>query len=158
MATRYDLENFFDDMETFIKANLNTKIAELDAEKDDDITLKQIKTGAYFIQSLDERSVSFDPYCIFGIVNLEPIPTDGWTADGVTMQVVIVVADPGTGDILKRVLRYQRALREIFEQNWEKFNKRLKLNVSKTIPVELTQVNTGNRYQAIGVNIETCLP
>lgn len=155
----YDLESLLTDVETVLKANLPGRLTAIDAEKNDGVTLKQIDNAAYFAQTLNQGVAAFDPYLAYGVIDQSPDGNYGGTADRVSLQVVIVLSDPGQDTaILKRVLRYQRALREVFEQNWEKTRKGIKLRVEPTLPVQLSELDTSKNYRAVGVQIETQLP
>jgi hypothetical protein len=156
---KYDLESLFADIDACLKANLTTKLAAIDTEKGDGIVLKTVNSSAYFAQTLNMGIGAYDPYLVYGVIDQAPDGIGPATADRITMQVVLVIADPGQDpDILKRVLRYQRALRELFEQNWEKMRKGVKLRIEPTLPVQLTELDSSKEFRAVGVQLEVQLP
>jgi hypothetical protein len=157
--TLYDLEALLADVEAVLKANLPSQLTAIDSEKNDGITLKQIDNAAYFAQTLNQGVAAYDPYLAYGVIDQSPDGNYGGTADRISIQVVIVLSDPGQDpSVLKRILRYQRALRQVFESNWEKTRKNIKIRVEPTLPVQLTELDTSKSFRAVGVQIETQLP
>lgn len=161
MATRLDIERFCAEVETFLKANLNTKLAALDAEKADSITLKTLPTAAYFFQTLGDKIANYDPFLFYGIDSMRVRDGQGIgpaTAKDYTIHVVVVIQDNGNDpNIVKRLLRYQRALWEIFEVDWATLRHGVKLRIGGLVPIALELLNRSAPDRAIGISLEVTL-
>lgn len=118
--TRYDLECFLDDVRTLLASSLNTKLTEIDSDKADSITLRQVDAAGYFLQSLDTQNLNVDPFVVYGVE--EPV-ADMVAGPGLSVKykayVLLVIADAGNdANVFRRLYRYQRALLELFCTNW----------------------------------------
>lgn len=156
MATKYDLESLLNDVQAMIAANLNTKIAAIESDRGAlSPTLKTVASGAYFLQTLNDAAANFDPYILYGVDDIESDGRGANTLERFKLSVVIVLADNGQDmNITKRMLRYRQALKEIFETNWQTLNNGVKLRVAPSIPVPITNLNSDERYQAVGLAID----
>lgn len=154
----YDMEDFFDDLLAFMQDNLNTKIDELNTEKGDTL-LQNIADEAYVFQTLDNGLVNYDPFLFYGFTILEQRAEYGFSAKILQVEVTIIMAaDPSGDDETHKLLRYSRVLQELFEKNWNKVNKRVKLKVTSLEPIGFSLVNSSQPYRAIGVYLEGALP
>lgn len=156
-VAKYDVETFLDALGTLLTSNLNTKIAEISTEKGDASTvpMAQLHADAFFKQTLNNDCAAFDPYLLYGVTD---ISTDGIGPASIrtcTFEVSIVVADQGTDkNIVKRVLRYQRALEEVLHENFDRLRAGFKLKVNSLVPVQLTAVNSPAQFRAVGVELQ----
>jgi hypothetical protein len=156
---RYDIENFFDDLKAFLQANMNTKLAAIDAEKADGITLGTISNAAYFFQTLGDEIANYNPFVFYGIDQLPANAIYSNVDAAITAQVVIVLSDDENDpNIMKRLLRYQRALIELFESNYAGISKIGKILVSGLAPAPLALAGRAGLDRVIGVNLEVHLP
>lgn len=156
--SRYDVEQLLTDVETKLKASLNTKLSELDAEKNDGITLAQIDTEAY-LTSLNGKEANF-PVCIhYGEVDTSPEAAAGPSvAKRVVVEVAVLLSDDGSDpNILKRAYRYRRALEELFEANWGKIGPGIRLQVTSLQPVSIRSLETAAVSKVIGVQLEAVI-
>lgn len=161
MARKYDIEDLFADLDAFLKANVNTQIQAIDTEKGALATgaLKTIDSAAFFAQSLNLATAAYDPFLAYGLIDQAEDSIGPATADILPIQVVIVVADAGQDPlILKRMFRYQRALKEIFTANWDKVRPSIKIEIAPVLPVQMTDIDTSKKFRAVGVQIKTELP
>lgn len=153
---KYDVETFFADLETFMKANLNTKIAAINTEKSDSITLATVADEAYFFQSLDERVANYNPIIFYGLTS--DVESDGigpYTSKKLKVNVTIIVNDQNLASLGKRYLRYNRALEEIFLENWDRaVNNGIKLKVTSPVLIDFTLLNDSQPYRVVGVELE----
>lgn len=152
--SKIDFETILDEVKTVMTANLNTRISAITAEKGSGVSLRTIDSAAYFLQTLDSRPAMFDPFVFYGISNIEGDGGHSATPMKLTMFCIIVCSDDGEDDqTARRMFRYQRALREIFEENFELPESSVKLSVSSLVPVEVTLLNTTQSHRAIGVEL-----
>jgi hypothetical protein len=154
MMIKYDLERFLEDIEAILVDQLNDKLVQIDTEKADDIILKPVDDGAYFLQELNSRVANYDPFVVYSIESMEPISTLGGTASKVTVSIVLIIADNGQDiAITKRILRYSRALKEVIEENFALDENGINLEVQSLVPVEFQRLNTSENYRAVGINV-----
>lgn len=157
----YDLEILLEDIETLIKANLNTKIAALNSEKNDSITLATVDSEAYFFQSLDGKQINYTPFVAYGISGFDEPDGNGHYGAAeikVSIDVVICLEDVGQDvNITKRMLRYQRLLKEIIEYNFDGLTSGVKLSVQNQLPIDIALLNSSHTHKAIGITIHAIL-
>lgn len=155
----YDIENLLADIEATLKANLNTVIARIDAEKADSIVLKQIPSSAYFFETLDQRVANFNPFILYGIEGIDTITQRGSSAQKITISVIVVLHDPqDKNPIPKRMLRYSRALKETIEENYTLTSNGISLEIQSLVPVPFQLLNSTLSYRAVGILITATLP
>jgi len=152
---KYDVEKFCADLKTVLAANMNAKLLQIDAEKADAITLKPVDANAYFFQELNGNTANYDPYVLYSIEDMGSTGLGPVTVERPVVHFVVVLADTGqdaTG-IAARMLRYQRALKEIFEEHWAENGNGIKLEISSMVPVQFSLMNSANPFRAIGVAV-----
>lgn len=156
-----DVEDILDAVKLILTTHLNTKIQAINAEKADAYTLKEINDSAYFLQTMDAAQANYDPYIFYGVGEMadEPAPYPGGrTAYRLDLDVLIVVADHGNDvNIGRRMLRYQRALKEVFEEHFDELPGRSKLSVKSQVPVTIQLLNSSHRHRVVGVLLGTDL-
>lgn len=154
MARVYDLESLLTDLEALFKANLNNKIASIDNEKPNSLGLKPVVDEAYFLQTLNERAVNVDPFILYGVEDIQSTGLGPATQSSFQISVVLALADHGEEmNTTYRMFRYQRAIREVLEENWNESTNGVKLTVTSLVPVQLSLFNSDDNYRAIGVLI-----
>lgn len=155
MTSAYDVERFFTDLVTLLKANMNTKLSALDTEKND-YTIPKIDDGAWFFQTLNESHLNFNPCILYGVSNFEDVENPyGASAIRMLVEIVIIVADQGNdANIMSKMFRYQRALREVITDNFDGINFGSKLNIENQIPIDLKLLNSSYLHKAIGVTVK----
>ena len=152
---KFDLECFFDNLEQFLKDNLNTRINAIDVEKNSGWTTENVDPEAYVFQSLDNLPVNFDPILFYGISQMPSKGIGPATAKNPRIEISVIKTDDESKTIGKKLLRYQRALEEIFEENFYKINNvRPKIEVSSLQPISFQMQNSSNQFKAIGIEIE----
>jgi hypothetical protein len=150
----YDLEQFITDVQTLCAAQLNTKIAALNSEKNDSIVLASIDSSAYVVQSFDAETVNWNPFVFIGVNEIKDMsePIRGASATDVKVVVAIVLEDASVDvQVWKRMFRYGRALKEIFEDNFDGIGRSIKLSVQSQVPIELPLLNDSFTHKAMGV-------
>lgn len=118
---KFDAEDILDTVLGVMTAGLNTQIAAIEAEKIAagkglTPTLAQIDSGSYVEQTWSDEILNFNPGIFYGI---EDVSTQSiGMAVAKTYKIfceVIVIDDGNSVGCHKRILRYSRALEEIFE-------------------------------------------
>lgn len=155
---KYDLESILDDVKTTITSNIGAKITAINSEKSDDAVLVSISNDAYFLQSLDEEVVNKDPFVVYGIEDIESVYQHGNSSEILSIYVAIVISDNGRKDINRVLFRYQRILKEIFEENFQNNNFSNKISVTRLTPVAFDAFDSSAQFKAIGIILETTLP
>lgn len=155
---KYDIESLLLDIETLLKNNLNNKITAINSEKNDSIVLAQIDSNAYFMQSLDGPEVNYNPFIFYGIEAISDEATGAnfsFTPMRLSIAVALVMEDSGLDvNISRRMFRYQRAIKEIFEEGFDSIPEGIKLTVQSQVPIELSLLNDSYKHKAIGVTIK----
>jgi hypothetical protein len=155
---KYDIESLLKDIEAVLSVNLNAKLTQIDTEKADGITLKPIDSRAYFLQELNSRVANYNPFILYGITNIEPRPQVGGTAAIFTVNVALVFADHGNDQhIVKKMLRYSRALKECIEEHFYLIKNSINLEVQSLVPGDFQRLNTSENYRVVGVDITATL-
>lgn len=164
MAARYDLESALLDTLVVLQDNLNDKIAAIDAEKTaagQELipALAAIDNGAYHVQSLINKVINTQQFCFYGIEKSVPLSSGQVTAEVVNIYVTIGVLDNAqTNDAYRRTLRYIRALKEIFEENFSAFNGASKIKIETLTPVSLKlSEDSSEEYKLGGVSLQVGL-
>ncbi len=118
---KFDLESFRDYFLTMIQSAWAAKIAEINAEKSDAITLQDIPSAQYF-SDLNESVVNFNEFIHYEFGEIQTITQPRMPAAMVVeMAVAVVVTDPQSGlSAENKALRYTRALAEIIMANASK--------------------------------------
>lgn len=158
---RYDIEQLLVDIKQIMVDNLNTRIAAVNAEKNDGMTLSPIPAAAYFCQSMDGTQTNFDPFVFFGVESIDEDNSGynfGYSPEKLTISVAIVVVDEGnTINIPSKLFRYQRALKETFEMNFNSISEGVKIAVQGQVPIDLALMNNKFRHKAIGVTLKVAM-
>lgn len=153
MATK-DVESILDDILSFLQANLNTKITEVNTEKGDGIEMDTVGSTAYLMQTLNDTIANFDPFVFYGVVDSNSDGVGPATSKTYIFNVVIVKVDSGQSLNLDRVmLRYNRVFVELFEKNWDKISKSDKFEVQSLEPISFRLLNNSDDYRATGVEL-----
>ena len=155
----HDIETMADDIETFLKANLNTEIGNVNTEKADSITLKTVDSGAYIFQFLNNKVSNFSPFVFY--MSMDPESVEGiGPSTGRTLKFLIVICLPQSEndqDNPRVMLRYGRSLQIVFEQNYDRISRHATFKVDTLSPVsfKLSTVEGTEEYNAVGVVLST---
>lgn len=155
---KLDVEVILKNIKETLLDKLNTKLLEIDTEKNDGIVLSPVDPGAYILQSLDEFPVNFDPALFYGIESIETVGEYSATHKKMKIEISVILADPQDGSIFSRLFRYQRAMEETFLESYFTIkNMREKVKVTSLEPVAFRVQNSTSEFKAIGVMIEISL-
>ncbi len=162
---RYDAEDLLDDLLAIVQAKLPAK---LEAIEDEKISkgkgvakgLKPIPTNAYYCQTWDNKICNSPAAIYYGIEDVQT--TDimaGASAIKYTVFFEIILTDNNQyNDTHKRIQRYSRALREIFEENMSKNSSFSNTKVETVRPISFKlELDTDDETKVGGVSISTTI-
>lgn len=159
--SNFDIECFIDNLEIFLKDNLNDAIQAIDDEKnanrapENQWETEKVDPEAYVYQSLDNLPVNFDPILFYGVSKVETIGIHGATAKKYFIEVTVIKTDDESKTIGRKLLRYQRAMNEIFIKNYFTINNvRPKIEIADLQPIHFSVQNSSAQFKAIGIEIE----
>ena len=149
-------------IENTIKPKLNDKFDEIDNERNDDILLKKINMDeAILFQSWNDRALNFDPILFYSInesKTISPIPSQHAASWEIEFSIIFKELHEGPGIVAKKLFRYQRALRELFQKDYITIgNTRRKVEIRNLNPVSFQIQNNDQFFRAVGVVVETTL-
>jgi len=146
--SKYDEETFMYELQQLIIDNLPAKIAEINAEKADGLTLNAVDSSN-FIDNLDDEILNADPVVYYGLAGIESTPLGPSTGRKIGVFFdVIWINDFTQRNLTRKALRYSRALREIIEKNF-KNRKAGDLWVESMTPTDV-KLNDDETYYKIG--------
>ena len=156
---RYDLESLITDLKAICQANLNAKLTAIDAEKADGLTSFQIPTTAYLFQDLRQESIApHKAIMFFGVDDPESNGIGPATLERVEIYFIVICQRlPDALEYHTRLLRYMRALKEIFEENWHKIPNANRFTISSLSPTTLEGPGFQAGYKAVGVKVQAIL-
>lgn len=152
MIKKQDLEVILDSIQTLVNANFNTKLTSITTEKGDNLLLQPLDSRGFAILGLTETIMNYDPFIAILVENLENISIPGGSASKATFYVVAVKEDNGVDvAIHKKMLRYQRAIQEIFIENFDDLGTGTKYEIAGLAPQRLQGLNTSKTFRGAGV-------
>lgn len=159
---KQDLEVILDSIVTLIKNKLNTKLSAISSEKGGSVPLPAIDTSndsfglpnGISILTLNEKIFNVDPFIHLEITDIQSTSMPGITANKVSLAVLAVKADEGdNANIHRTMLRYMRALQEIFEENFDDLAVGSKYSIENLAPRTLGELDTVKTFRGSGVGI-----
>jgi hypothetical protein len=160
--SRYDTESLLSDIKKILVANLNTKISAVEAEKiAAGFPATQLAavdtTNGYFEQNWSDAILNIKPAIFFGLEDIRAQgmgPTTQETYQ-VFVEVILVSAQTDTLD-KNRIHRYARAIKEVFEENYDKIPGTIKIETVRPVSFRL-DLNSSDEIKVGGVSITTAL-
>lgn len=147
--SKYDEETFLYDLKEMIISNLPAKIAEINTEKNDSITLVAVDSSNY-IDNLDDEILNADPVIYYGLAGIEANSAGPSTSRKIGIFFdVIWINDFTQNNLNRKALRYSRVLREIIEKNYKKIRYAGDLAVESMTPTDV-KLNDDETYYKIG--------
>ena len=132
---KQDAESIVDIILTIVKTNMNTKLAEITAEKNDGITLSDIPDAAYYFNHIPKNN-NRSSFVVYGITNTEILDNAGMgVLKRYSIDIEIALSgltNKGIETLERSLMRYTRAIEEVLAENWS----------NKTLygTLELTQI------------------
>lgn len=151
---KYDVEQFEDDMLALVKSNISAKVAEINAEKGDDML--QAPRDDQYINNYSRDNINKDFWIYYAVVQSEPIAQAGASlALEVTMDFYIAFCNVNNdGAAQKKTLRYIRALSEIFQSNYRKHAEISALKITSHFGGQTRFENNRNWYKIGAVELK----
>jgi hypothetical protein len=154
MGKIYDIEQFVDEVEALFKSNYNAQLALVDADKNDGLILDQVNENAFVIQTMDEKAFNENPFLFIGINGVESESGQAALRETIAVEIVIVLVDNYDRSIDKKLLRYQRAMKELILSNFNKLTRdRSEVEIKSMVPIQFQLQNSDRTHKAIGIEI-----
>ena len=155
---KIDLEYYLARIKELLQDKLPSKLTEIDSEKNDGLVLPQIENDAYFFQGYHERMVNYSDFIIYGIDEIQSNSVNAMNNKTYTFFVEIAFTDRGENDVnLKKMMRYGRALEEIFLENYAKILGNTRFNIQLLEPITFESKESGVFLNSIGVKVTATL-
>lgn len=155
---KYDIENLLADTLKIVNDNLNVKLRAISAEKADGLNLLELDPAKCFFQDLDKSDAIAAPLFLFYGVDDPQVDGIG-PASAIRAELffILVLMDTGENKLfMTRLLRYMRAMQEIFQDNYDKIVRVGRISVSSLAPVSFT-IQGGGSFKAVGVKLKASL-
>lgn len=151
---KVDVEVIMDAIGSELVNQLNTRIAAMNTEKGG-TALPTVDNNAYFQQTLDDRVANYDPFLVYGVTSVETrqeIDSASWEDFTISVNICFhrQVKDLTTA---KMAYRYNRILKELFSQAWDRIKPGFKFYVTSIEPVPFTLADSSRAYMATGVDL-----
>lgn len=153
--TRRDEEFFVMKMADYFKANLNTKIAAINAEKNDGITLTSVDSSAYYFMTFGQTMPLYDPVVLFGVEPEEGATNDGESSEIMSLVVEMVVNSkltPNSETLFKTLARYRRAIKEVIRDGIR--NSKIPAGDLTNLPNAAFTAGKDEQFFVLGVGIK----
>ncbi len=152
---RFDVESFGDYFLALIQSKLSAKIAAINAEKNDGITLETFDSAQY-VDDMNGEVVNYASFIFYGFPEVSTIMNpNGDFALEVTMSFEIVFQGTEIGPVVsKKILRYSRALAEIICENIRENAQIQSVSVELLSPVTFIQNQNSSRTKIGGIQIK----
>ena len=135
-----------------IKTNLNTRIAAINAEKNDGITLRSLDSNAYYYEDFGQDQPVYDPVVIFAVNPEEAETLAGESHEELSVSIQMVISSQAVASsetLFKTIARYRRAIKESLKAWRQKLpNYRL-----VGLPQMAFTAKTGTMHHVLGVGV-----
>jgi len=152
---KYDLENLLKDVNALIVSNINAAIDAVEAEKvaqglpasgiqHIDLTASTTNPSGYnglFEQSWSPANLNVKDAIFYGVEDIQTQGIGPASAQVMKVFVEIIHTDSGNDTLgLKRLARYSRAIKDVFESNYDRFpvtSNKIKIETVRPISFKL---------------------
>ena len=154
-STRYRFEDFINDLDAYMKANLAGYISQMNTDKTD-ITLLSPESTAYYFQTLADTEVPYKIFVFYGEKGIQTQHNGPEERNEYTIQVGLLLENGNElhGAMGKRLMRYRDCLKAMFNDGWNSMSKRVKLRVSGLSPFPFSLIKNEFTHIGIGVDLE----
>jgi hypothetical protein len=152
----WGIEQIINAVETYLKANLGTKLTAINTENGDSI-LDSISSAAYYKQFIDSEP-NYDPFIVMGVIeakvndNVYQVVNQNYSVD-----VIIFFETVDAETDYKRVFRYQKALLEVLGEGFNDIFRQKKIAVTGLAPVTVQITKNSQLHRATGVSLEVSI-
>lgn len=159
---KYDIERIIDDIEVLLKAKLSAKIDEIEAQKTAEgkpVGLPHIDDKAYTQQTWSVKMLQYKVAIFYGLAEVQSQGANSATLENYKIFVEVVLVDGGNDSFgLPRIHRYTRALKEVFEENFDELPWGNKSNIETVLPISFKlEEDSSEDIRVGGVSIVTSL-
>jgi hypothetical protein len=152
---KFDLEKLLVDLDAYFKANLNTKIAAINSEKNDSIALEPINAGAFILWSNETINKSYDRFILIQPLDVVSNINGPYVSEQYSIEVLMFLQENYNRiDSWKEVLRYWRAIKEVGLQSWDKVAKGMQADVTSLAPISFSDNQSSTPLKVFGVRID----
>jgi hypothetical protein len=137
---------------------LNIEILAINADKNDDVVMLPIDTGAFFLQGLNDVAINYDP---FFVCSLE---TSSGKSNGpsVLFEVeiscsIIMQSQTGINENAIKLFRYNLALLKVLQRRWFLKVGRRKLELNTIHPFAFKDADTSLEFLGTGIILSTVI-
>lgn len=153
--SKFDAENFYDYCVNLVKDNIASKVAALNTEKSDSITLIAPDSGNYLS---DYNNIAVTPsfFIYSSIIGVNVLQSVGTKASlEITVMFYVAFIDHSESDsAIRKGLRYTRGLQEIFLDNFSKNSQISDFQIFQHAPQSAQFENTSKWYKIGGIEIK----
>lgn len=154
----HDIETVLDNIKEILEASLNSEIVIINNEKSDDSVMGQVDSNAYCFQSLDDEVFNYDPMVLYGVVDIEDVNNGPYNMQNLTIAIVVIASDDADGNVMtRRMFRYQKALKQTIEKNWQKGTIRNKITIESFLPTRIEGLNDSQSHRVVGIEVKTSI-
>lgn len=157
---RFDLELLLDSLKQVCIDGLSAKLAAIAVEKADGLAYTEIPTDAYFFQVLNKSAVGARrAFIYYGAEDPVANPIGPHTAEDYTIFFVVALARTADASSVfeTRLLRYARALKEIFEAAFTANRIRTKILVTTITPTNFALAGHDGSFVGVGVKVRAVI-
>jgi hypothetical protein len=150
----FDLENLMDSLDAYFKANLNTKITAINAEKNDSIILPLLDTNAFILGDLENTNKNFNHFILIQMTNSNTIVVGNQVAQEYTIEILMFMSDNyQEKQSWRKVYRYWRALLETAQGAWDKTRIGSKADITTLNPISVDVNQSSNSMKLFGIEL-----
>lgn len=151
----FDVESFYDYAAQVLKDNISAKVAEINTEKDDGITLEAPRSSDYYVD-FNEKVISEPFFIYYTLVEARPIENVGEDVSiEVTMMFYVAFIEIDGGDeALKKGMRYTRAFQEVFKEGFAGHAQISDLEIFQHMPQSAQFEKSSKWYKIGGIEIK----
>ncbi len=161
---KYDIENLLEDVQALLVANLNTQIAAIESEKEaagkQVVAMTPVDSASYYEQNWSDKILNTNPSIFYGIEQVQAMGAGPATGEVLKVFVEIICVDTQADLFMtKRINRYTRAIKEVFEANYDRLAQGSnKLHIETVRPVSFKlDMDASEEIHVGGVSLITAI-
>lgn len=155
---RFDVETFSNQLIAALKTNFTSQVASINTEKGDSL-LVDLDAGAWFFESLDDKSHAFTNFVFIEIDNVTTQVRGSNLSKTYSFDIVFFLLNDQSGTVQSQTLRYWRAIEGASTAAWDTIGKGYdRATVQSLVPIDIKNVNTEAYYKLFGVSLTFTIP
>jgi hypothetical protein len=152
---KFDLEKLLVSIESYFKANLNAKINQINSEKNDQIALELINSGAFIMWSNETVNKSYDRFILIQPLDVVSTVNGPYVSEQYSIEVLMFLQENYNRiDSWKEVLRYWRAIKEVALESWDEVSIGIQGDVTSLAPISFSDNQSSTPLKVFGVRID----